>query len=150
MGYEVKILIGLPGMVSKKIERSTVGEIDGDSVYYPYVKDGNGVLVKTDVDETYFMIAAEIDLCKVGDSNLFKALEVNKDKKREYYWYGMDGNVRISDDRYGDKPELASLEDCIEALKKDVAESDYRRFKWALALLESMKGSEMKVLWFGH
>ena len=74
--------------------------------------------------ETYFMITAESDLCKIGDSHLCKALKLNKDKLREYYWYGYDGNIRISEDRYEDKAELATIEDCITALKKDIKETN--------------------------
>jgi len=151
MGYEVKIMIGEVGMSANKMLREDKLKIESDGeAWYPYVRDEDDNFIKTDMIETYFMITAEIDLCKVGGSNLFKALKQNKDKLREYYWYGYDGNMRISEDRYGEKAELATIEDCIIALKKDVKESDYRRFKWALALLESMKDSEMKVLWFGH
>lgn len=150
MGYEIKIMIGEVGHPSNKILRESELKIEDGEAWYPYVRDENNNFVKTDIIESYFMIAAEIDLCKIGDSHLCKALKLNNDKLREYYWYGYDGNMRISDDRYEDKPELATIEDCITALKKDIKESDYRRFQWALALLESMKDSNMKVLWFGH
>lgn len=150
MGYEVKIMIGETGTSANKMLRESKLKIEDGEAWYPYAKDDNGNFIKTDMVETYFMITAEINLCKIGDSHLFKSLKLNKDKLREYYWYGYDGNMRISEDRYGEKADLATIEDCITALKKDVKESDYRRFKWALSLLESMKDSNMKVLWFGY
>jgi len=151
MGYEVKIMIGEIGTSASKLLREKNPKVESDGeIWYPHAKDENGDFIKTGKNETYFMIAAEIDMCKIGSSHLFKALNKNTSDVSEYYWYGYDGNMRISEDRYGDKAEVATIEDCITALKKDVKESDYRRFEWALALLESMKDSEMKVLWFGH
>jgi len=40
----------------------------------------------------------------------------------------------------------------VEALKKDAKDDDYRRFKWALALLEAMKddSERLSVLLYGH
>ena len=152
MGYEIKLIIGCKGTTSKKIERSSAGEIDGNCVYFPYIRDGEGSFKYTDVDETYFMVYAEIDLCKLGhDSHLGKILTANKDSKKEIYYYGTGGNVAITEDCYGDKPNEASVGDCVEALKLDIANSNYRRFKWALALLESMQDEEdISVIWYGH
>ena len=115
------------------------------------MKNEDGEFVYTDIEETYFQIYAEIDMCKIGSSHLMKVLTVNKDPLKEIYWFGYDGNTRIHEDRYGDKPNETSIDDCIEALKLDVQEDDYRRFKWALALLESMKEEkDLSVIWFGH
>lgn len=152
MGYEIKLIIGCKGTSSKKIERSEVGEVDGDYIHYPCVKDEEGNFKYSDIEETYFMVYAEIDLCKLGrDSHLGEILTANKDSKKEIYYYGSDGNTKITEDCYGDKPNEVSITDCVNALRLDVANSDYRRFKWALALLESMQGEkEVSVIWYGH
>lgn len=154
MGYEVKLLIGEVGTSGHKFKRSEQFEIDGDSIYYPYIKDENGDLVKTGVKETYFMVAAQIDLCKPGyNSNILAALRKNEDPSHEYYYYGSDGNTRIVEDCYGDKSDIHSIDEIISALKKDIESDSYRRFKWALSLLESMKnndGGDFKVMWYGH
>ncbi len=152
MGYEVKIMIGEVGSPTDKLLREQKPKVEANGeVWHPYAKDADDNYVKTGKLETYFMIAVEIDMCKIGGSHLFKALNKNTSDINEYYWYGYDGNTRISEDRYGDKPEVTSILECITALKKDIKESEhYRRFDWALALLESMKDSDMQVLWFGH
>ncbi len=152
MGYEVKIMIGDTGMTTRKMLREENAKVESNGeVWYPYIKDVEGNYIETDKLETFFMISAEIEVGKIGGSHLFKALKKNTSKTNEYYWYGYDGNMQISEDRYGDKPELTSIQDCIAALKKDIKEdSGYHRFNWALSLLESMKDSGMKVIWFGH
>lgn len=151
MGYEVKLIIGYEGTTGDKFSRSSVPEVDGNSLYYPYLKDENNDFIKTGIKETYFMVCATIDMCKIGNSHLYKALKVNHDKTHEWYWY--DGDKDVRDDCYGDKPLPATIDECIVALRMDVQNDDYRRFKWALSLLESMKkneGGDLKVLWYGH
>ncbi|CAH9013223.1 hypothetical protein VP199E371_P0082 [Vibrio phage 199E37-1] len=154
MGYEIKLIIGEVGTSGDKYKRSDVGEVDGNSVYYPYLKDSLGNLIKTKVKETYFMVAAQVDLCKPGyNSSILNALRKNEDPNHEYYYYGYDGNTRVTEDCYGDKSDIHSIDEIINALRKDVEDSDYRRFKWALSLLESIKengGSELKVMWYGY
>lgn len=151
MGYEVKLIVGEQCHTTDKLKRSENGEIEGESVYYPYERDENGEFIKTGIKHTYFMICAEIDLCKIGECNLSKALKVNHDKNHEWYWY--DGNIETSSDCYGDKPEPISIHDCITALELDSEGSDYRRFKWALGMLKAIRdndGHEMQVIWYGH
>lgn len=154
MGYEVKLLVGQACGREKKAKRSSHPEIDGDSIYYPYLKDLDGNFVYDGSYETYFMVTAHIDLCKPGyESSILAALRKNEDPNHEYYYYGSDGSTRISEDCYGDKSDIHSLGEIIEALKKDVLNDDYRRFKWALSLLESIRdneGDDMKVMWYGH
>ena len=47
---------------------------------------------------------------------------------------------------------ISAMKTVITALEKDAANDDYRRFKWALALLKSMKDDpeNIKVMLFGH
>ena len=150
MGYEVKIIIGCLGTSGKKAAREEAPVIDCDTLYYPYLRGEDGGVVYTNTIETYFMSYAEIDLCKIGDAEIGKVLTVNKGDS-EIYWYGADGNTRIHSDCYDDKPNVASVADCIKALEVDVKNDDYRQFKWALALLKSMKGeNDVCVIWCGH
>lgn len=154
MGYEIKLIIGQIGTTGDKYMRSSEPEIDGQSLYYPYEKDGKGSLIKTGTKETYFMVAAQIDLCKPGrGSKILESLRTNGDPNHEYYYYGSDGNTRITEDCYGDKSDVHSIDEIIDALKEDVENDSYRRFKWALSLLESIKkneGADFKVMWYGH
>ncbi len=152
MGYEIKLIIGCKGSAGKKIERGNIGEIDCGLLHYPLLRNEDGSFKYTDIVETYFMIYAEIDLCKLGrDSHIGKILTENKSDKEEFYYFGSDGNTKITEDIYGSKPNEISVAKCIEALRLDVKDSDYRRFKWALALLESMKDeNEISVIWYGH
>jgi len=153
MGYEIKLLIGRESRdPSRKPLKEKKPVIDGDYLYYPPLKDNDGNIKYSDTFQLYFQVYATIDLCKIGDCNLSAVLKKNENDRLEHYHYGSDGNTEITEDRYGDKPQTASIADCIKALEKDVKESDYRRFKWALSLLKSMNDSsnDMKVLWFGH
>jgi len=103
---------------------------------------------------TFFQVYAAIDLCKCVESNLLK-MENVLTHSTKVFWFppSGDGNTPVTEDRYGKEPKLISITDAISALKRDVATSDYRRFKWALALLESMyKSSEedLLILLYGH
>jgi hypothetical protein len=64
----------------------------------------------------------------------------------------------VSKDCYGDNLGVMKVPDVIEALKKDQATSDpYRRFEWAIVLLESIwanlsdyEKNKMRVISYGH
>ncbi len=122
MGYEVKLLVG---------ENNDYQDAD---------------------EGAYFMVAATIDLCKIGANSHLNGV-LRKNNGNNYYYYADDGNTKITDDLYGDRSDIHSLDEIIGALKKDVEQDDYRRFKWALSLLESIKknnGSDFKVMFYGH
>jgi len=126
MGYETELLVG----------RDT-----GDS----YSSEGQ-----------YFMVYAHVDMCKLGMTAVLDLPWVNKTPEvKKWYWYAPtgDGNTIITEDRYGDMPRPVPIADVITALKEDLVNSDYRRLKWALALLESMEensGEELSVLLWGY
>lgn len=108
-------------------------------------------------DGIFFMVHATVDMCKMGDSALFNLPWVNKTPEKEkWYWYSPtgDGDTSYSEDRYGDIPRPVPLADVVNALREDVEKSDYRRFKWALALCESMMkepgGERFSVLMWGY
>jgi hypothetical protein len=103
---------------------------------------------------SWFDVYAEIDLCKCGYGSHISALNQNSDKtKPEVYWYGYDGNTEFTKDRYDSCPKPVALRHVVHALKADCENEDYRRFKWALALLESMEADNenenIEVLFFG-
>lgn len=124
MGYETKLIIG---------ETS------------PYA-DKNG--------KQYFSVCGMIDLCKCGsDSEVSKIDWKNKTGRPVVYWYGYDGNKRVTKDWYDDMPRPVPILDVIRALEEDVQRDDYRRFRWALGMLRAMRennGSDLQVLFFGH
>ena len=107
---------------------------------------------------TFFMDAALIDMYKMGNSSILELPRKNDtpDKKR-WSWYAPtgDGDTPVMEDRYGDIPQPVPIGDVIESLKTDVATgAGYRRFKWALALLQAMEATqgdrEFKVLVYGY
>ena len=136
MGYETKLIIGRECSASDEYDYSTE----------PARKTGK--------KETYFMSYAEIDLCKAGTNALSKAMcgFKNKDKNHHWYFYGHDGNTPIKEDKYGDKWIPQTIDSILEPMKIDYANGNYRRFKWAIALLESMKSDneEIKVLIYSY
>ncbi|MCK5020052.1 MAG: hypothetical protein KAS32_23565 [Candidatus Peribacteraceae bacterium] len=113
--------------------------------------DGN--ILYTGRKETWFQIVATIDLCKCGDNSAIRDIDcVNKDESHHWFWFENDGNTQTTEDRYGDKLKPVPINVVIQALKQDVKTDNYRRFKWALALLESMIDDKEKlsVLFNGH
>jgi hypothetical protein len=125
MGYETKLLIGISSPFSKQA---------------------------SDRKETYFQIFATLDLCKCGyPSKLHELPRVNTDENHCWFWYGGDEEQR--ENLYGEQLKPVPVRDVLEALKADmVQEPNYRRFKWARALLESMVDDQenLEVLLYGH
>jgi hypothetical protein len=155
MGYETKLIIGkrsTPVPELKKHKNLRL-EQDKQSAYRPLVIR-NGKVVRTKKTATYFNVYATVDLCKCGySSNISKIDKKNLDKDNYIYFY--DGGMETNTDLYGEYMKPVPIKEVIEALRKDVFEDDYRRFKWALSLLESMESMEsdsenIEVLFFGH
>jgi len=128
MGYETQLLIG-------------------EDTGHSYSDDGD-----------YFMVHAVVDMCKMGNSELFNLPWVNKTPEvKKWYWYSPvgDGNTSYSEDRYGDHPRPVPLTDVVDALRCDILTDDrYRRLHWALALCEAMLekqgGKSFSVLMWGY
>lgn len=99
----------------------------------------------------FFMIYAQVDLSKTGSYSHVSKLAAHHKGNPTVYWY-FDGNTRETEDGYGDKPIPLPIGTVLEALQKDVKTDDYRRFKWAMALLEAMKDDkeQLSVLLYGH
>jgi len=107
-------------------------------------------------DKRWFQVMATVDLCKAGyDSEVLKLLPKKSevDPKDEVYLYAPmgDGDTNVTEDRYGDKLHPVSLEDVLAALRKDAERDTYRRFKWAIGLLESMATTDnLHVILYGY
>ncbi len=119
MGYETQLYVG----------------IDTEQ---KYLSDGN-----------YFMVYGNVDMCKMGNSELYN-LPWKNETPDVAKWYMLpsdgDGDTPVTVDRYGDMFKPFPIEDAITALEMDVAANDYRRFKWALAFLKSMKENSNEPL----
>jgi len=151
MGYETRLYIGKESSLTKDEIKKGAPELDGDSVYHPYLKDEHGDLVKTGRVETWFQVMAMIDLCKTGyETETSKIDWKNTDKTRVWYFY--EGDISIKEDKYGEMFKPVPIETVLTALKKDNETEEYRRFTWAIALLESMKDDPqgLTVLFYGH
>ena len=149
MGYETKLIIGQSGHT---MDESVYGDliVEEGEAYRPMLKDEKGHYLKTGRKETYFMVIATINLCKCGSqSHIGKIDFTNKDESHFWQWY--DGDERKTEDCYGDKPKPIPVSVVVDALRKDLEDEKYRRFKWALALLESMQDDkDITVLFYGH
>lgn len=128
MGYETQLIVGI----------DTGQEYDG---------------------KKYFMVVTTIDMCKLGNTSMDALPWKNKNPYAEMWeWYPPtgDGNTPTTCDRYGDYPRPVPLGDVIAAIEKDMTRSDYRRLKWAHALLtaiyegEGEGGETFSVLLWGH
>ena len=125
MGYETKLVIGIPSA-------------------YPD-KDGG----------IWFNIFAELDMCKMGAAALISKLNwQNTSPDTYWYYYVGENDDKITEDKYGDKSRAVPISFVIEALEKDVVQDDYSRFTWALALLKAMDASngykDLSVMFYGH
>ena len=126
MGYETELLIG-----------KDTGQSFGD-------------------EGTYFQIYAHVDMCKMGNSSLFDLPWVNNTpEKNKWYFYPVcgDGETMVTEDCYGELLRPVPITDAIHALEKDIDNNDYRRFKWALALLKTMQEDSpegLSVLMYGY
>ena len=152
MGYETKLIIGMSSFTSDEFELDDLIIEDGEA-YRPHKRDDSGEIIKTGRKETYFSVIATLDLCKCGyESNISKLDFKNTDENHQWYWY--DGEEKTTTDPYGDKPKPLPVSVVLAALKKDEKEDSYRRFKWAIALLESMRDDKesdrITVLFYGH
>lgn len=137
MGYETRLLIGVDSSLTE--DDCVYGDLiieDGEA-YRPIKKDEEGTLLKTGRKATWFKIYASIDLCKCGYKSKINDID-NANNDENHYWYWYEGSERTSEDAYGRELKPISANTVIAALKKDVESYNYRRFKWALALLESM------------
>ncbi len=105
---------------------------------------------------TYFMVHAHVDMCKLGNSALFNLPWINKtpeDNKWYFYPPCGDGDTPVTEDRYGEQFKPIPLANVITALEEDASNDDYRRVKWALALLKSIQensGEELSVILWGY
>jgi hypothetical protein len=104
-----------------------------------------------------------IDLCSCGESSVSKLAEnfMIRSGDGVLSWY--EGNRKRTTDSYGHKPTPIKIKQVIDALRKDVKVLDhgdndrpYRRFEWALSLLESIekrdngREKEFCVIFLGH
>ncbi len=119
MGYEVIV---------------SVGRVHDDNFYE--TEESKGL--------QYFREYASVDLCKPGNDSSFlqairQAKENDNDLKPVYLYAPMgDGDTQVVKDKYDDKLFPIPIQDALDALRKDNERDPYRRFKWAVALLESM------------
>jgi hypothetical protein len=114
--------------------------------------------------EKWFREDCVIDLMKCHESNVGRLAGENLFTKGKpvLYWY--ENDQAQTEDPYGGKPRPIPTKEVIEALRKDVKvlldHGDcilpYRRFEWALALLEAIenrddgKKKEFCVIFNGH
>jgi hypothetical protein len=151
MGYETKLIIGRSCQSTKEVSRGELVLEDGEA-YRPYLKDDKENYIYTGREEIYFMVYATIDLCKCGSDSAISKIDWTNKEKDTVFWYFYDGKDQINEDCYGDCPKPLPLSVVLEALRIDSKEGDYRRFKWAVSLLESMENDSenIQVLFYGH
>lgn len=120
-------------------------------------------ILKNKEGQLWFSEECVIDMSKCGDSNVGRLASKHLLRKGKplLYWY--ENDKEVTEDSYGDKPTPIPTSQVIEALRKDVKVLDYgnndrpyRRFEWALSLLEAIekrddgKKKEFCVIFNGH
>lgn len=129
MGYEVQMLVG-------QVHENMKGFCDDTK------------------DKAWFQIYATVDLCKPGYGAVVMKLK-DDTKTDPVYMYPVmgDGDTQIAEDQYGAAIVPIAIQDVLEALHTDQRNDYYRRFQWAIALLESMQGEEqgqLSVAFWGY
>ena len=135
MGYETRLYIG-------RLDSRAQDEMDYD--FAPPIKTGKL--------ERCFSNYAMIDMCKIGHLESLSNSGILKDNEHAFL-YASDGDTHITEDSYGDPLKVARIEDVINELKELVDNSEYRRYEWALVLMQTMvetSGEELFVLSEGH
>lgn len=157
MGYEIKMMIGRQGTPSTEYAIDESKPFD-DGSGFEYLKDAHGGLVPTGRTKTWFDVFAQVDLCKLGyqEHPLNDLISESFAKARENtatvcFFY--NGDKRVTEDYYGDKfypVPIAAVWDAMNAMTPESME--YRRLKWAKALVEAMKDDpeQLQVMFFGH
>lgn len=158
MGYELQLVIGKTRHGQEEWKLTNVPYSDGSGFEPERDEDGN--IVKTGRTEFYFSSMATLDLSNPGHtSEIMKLMDETHRRARIakqaecYGFYGIgDGNTRLFEDRYGDPLYPVPIKTVLAALRKDAKNHEYRRFKWAVALLASMAKDteELEVLLYGH
>ena len=120
-------------------------------------------ILKNKEGQRWFRDECVIDMSKCGDSNLGQLASKYLFQKGKplLYWY--EGEKEVTEDSYGSKPKPVPTTEVIKALRKDVKVLDhgdndrpYRRFEWALSLLEAIEKrddgekKEFCVIFEGH
>jgi hypothetical protein len=159
MGYEVKLIIGLPGTELPEYVLDKEHPFD-DGSGYPYLKNERGQPIMAGRRQCYFSVYATLDLRKLGyqDDALNRLINAAHVKAKDnpdyfYYYYADDGNTEVTEDRCGDKWWPVPLKEVLEAAKASLNPDDpYRRLLWAIALLTAMADTDeaLQVLFFGH
>jgi hypothetical protein len=161
MGYEIKMIVGrsTPQMSDEWARSKTPYK---DLSGFEPKRDSKGNIVRTGRKLQWFMPYAEINLCKIGyreDDPLNKLIDethqkVNAgNKNHAFYFYGIDGNIEQTADRYGQKFLPVPVKTVLHAMKASQRKSEpYRRLAWAIALLEAMKddAENLEVIFYGH
>lgn len=156
MGYEIKMIVGKSSPARNEFKLSSE-RYDDDSGFKPE-RDESGNILYTGRKGHWFSVFAEIDLCKLGyqDDALNRLISKSHETAKEnnptefYFFYGSDGNTEIKDDRYGSFFWPVPVREVLHAIRE--VGSDYRRLKWAEALLASMADDmeEIEVIFYGH
>lgn len=157
MGYEIKLYVVEPsckpyeGKFSKRKSDGEYTQVFNGGISFEKDGDTHAEVEDEFVIRSYSSKIAMVDLCKPGySSNIYQCMKNAQETSN--YFYSEDGNTPIIVDRYGELLAEVDLEAAIEALKKDLVEDKYRRFKTALALLESCREDYfgVKVVFFGY
>jgi hypothetical protein len=159
MGYEIELLIGRSCLPSDELEQDKTKPFE-DGSGFPYKKDRNGNYIKTGRVEKWFCVYAALDLCKLGYDEhalnlLLKRTHLAANAVKNHlvhYFYGHDGNTRFTQDRYGEPLYPVPIKEVLSAVKELSQDDEYRRLKWADALLSSMANDheQLEVIFFGH
>lgn len=121
MGYEVQMLVGVVHENMKGYTEETK-------------------------DKGWFQIYAAVDLCKPGPTKILELKDAAKADPVYVYAIMGDGDTMTIEDRYGAPVVPMPIRDVLEALHTDQRNEHYRRFSWAIALLESMVNEEQGQL----
>lgn len=159
MGYEIKAIIGIPSSVSHPEHARSKQKKYSDGSGFKYLKR-KGKFIETGRTSHWFEVMCDLDLCKLGyqDDALNKLIQKSHESgkanaaKEFYYFYGIDGNTEITEDKYGAIMWPVPVAEVVAAIQASLGDEPYRRLKWLLTLLKSMSARKhnIHVMFYGH
>lgn len=105
-----------------------------------YVVEGS-MTIKGHADKahSYVRVLGMVDVAKPGyDSEIYKLSSSKEEENPAVFLYDLNGNEEHTEDRYGKKLRLWPIETALAAIETDSGSDSFDRFKYALALLQSV------------
>lgn len=139
MGYEIKLHIGELSHIGGFLEIATV-ELSkiGEGPLYHLIQFAKGKSIPIDFKDFKFLKNIKGNYLGL-DPMSSEIFDIGMDYQKIEIW---DGDLKVSEDMYGDVLPAIPLEHFLAAIQEELKYDQYRRFKIANALLKEFISSD--------